>query len=330
MKRDRKTLLSLFLILICVILFFYKFNIGEIIAVINLMPVHVILSVLLLHIITLVLGAFKWYLMLAGIGQRNKMGLIFNIHISTMYFDNITPGAKMGGEGVRLYLTRRLLDIDYASVTGLIGLDKVTTMVPFILMCIMALVGQWSYFYKSSLGRWIFIVLLFLTFIILIAIVAMLNLGRKGNNINNSKPSRVKSFLANAGHVFRMLFTSKREAFLLFLLSAIIWSSYLLKMYILALAIGVNIPFHTLSSASILAYLAGMLPLTPGGLGFFDGTIGGILLLFNVDELAIGTLVLLYRLTTYFFTLLLGGISSIILFNKVNEKKIIDKGGYKC
>ena len=44
--------------------------------------------------------------------------------------------------------------------------------------------------------------------------------------------------------------------------------------------------------------------LTPGGFGFFDGTIGGILLLFNVMDLAIGTLVLLYHLTTYFFTLL--------------------------
>ena len=48
-EKNGKTLLSLFLILICVILFFYKFNIREIIAVINLMPVHVILSVLLLH-----------------------------------------------------------------------------------------------------------------------------------------------------------------------------------------------------------------------------------------------------------------------------------------
>ena len=321
MKGHGKTIFSLILILISVSLFFYKFNIREIMAVVNLIPVYVILLVLLLHIITLVLGSYKWYLMLAGIDHHRKMGLIFKIHISTIYFDNITPGAKMGGEGVRLYMMRRLAGTDYASVTGLIGLDKVTSMLPFIAMCIIAFAWQWSNFYKSLLGRWIFIVLFFLTLIILTATAALLKLGRKGRGFNEIKPSRLKLFLASAGHAFREVFTRKREVFPLLFLSSIIWFSYLLKMYILARAIGIKIPFGILSSASILAYLVGMLPLTPGGLGFFDGTIGGILLLFNVNELAIGTLVFLYRLTTYFFTLLLGGIASIALFNKVSEKK---------
>ena len=87
----------------------------------------------------------------------------------------------------------------------------------------------------------------FFNIIILTATVAMLNLGRKGNNINNSKPSRVKSFLANAGHVFRMLLPVNGRLSLIPSF-VIIWFSYLLKMYILALPIGVNIPSHLIIS----------------------------------------------------------------------------------
>lgn len=328
MKRHGKTILSLILILISVIIFLYNFNISEIMATIHLIPGPVILLAFFLHLLTLVLGALKWYLMLAGIGQGNKPGLIFKIHISTIFFDNLTPGARIGGEGVRLYLTRNLLGIDYASITGLIGLDKVLTLIPFILLCLLALVWQGQFFQQGSLFRGIFIVLSLLVLLVIIAIVALLKLGKK-KGTDDARLSRFKSFLANAGHSFRLIFTRKRGLLPLLFLSSIIWFIYLLKIYILAEAIGINIAFKTLSSASILAYLVGILPLTPGGLGLFDGTLSGFLLLFNADKATVGSLVLLYRLTTYFFTLLLGGLASIILFNKVLERKnIIDEGGF--
>lgn len=328
-KKHKGKVLLLTVGVILISMFFYNFNIREIVYVVRSVPKYAILLTLFLHLLTLILGSLKWRIMLRNINYHNDMGLIFKIHISSIYFDNITPGAKIGGEGVRLYFMRNILGTDYASAMGLLSLDKVITLLPFIAMCVPAVIWQWHILNKNFVAKWALIVIIVLAIIVTAIIVAMLRFGGKSEEASKTQLSKFKLFFSNAGYSFRFVFAKRGEMLPLILLSTILWLCYPLKMHVLALAIGIDISFKVLSSASILAYLVGMLPLAPGGLGFYDGTIGGILLSLGISSPKIGSLVLLYRLTTYLFSLALGGIATIDLFNRVvSSKKVANKGGY--
>lgn len=322
-KRHGRTILLLTVGILSVATFFYKFDIGKIMALISITPKRMIWMALLLHLLTLLLGALKWNIMLKGIGEYNDKGFIFKIHVSSVFFDNITPGAKMGGEGIRLYLMRNILDVDYASAVGLLSLDKVVTLLPLIVMAVLAIIWQWQILGKVFISNKMFITIMLLLTVTGIVVGIMLRAGWPSKGDNSDRFSRIRLFLADSGFAFRLVFADRRRVLFLLLASTTIWICYPIKIYILAMAMGMDISFSILSSISIIAYLVGMLPLSPGGLGSYDAAMGKMLFLLGVGETAIGSLILLYRLTSYFFSLSLGGIATIDLLGKIRNNKIL-------
>ncbi len=297
----------------------HNFNMKEIMDVVRSVPTYMIVVIILLHLLLLILGAFKWHIMLREISDGYNFSLIFKIHIAGICVDNITPGAKMGGEGVRLYFMRNFLGVDYGSVAGILALDKVVTIFSFIVMCIPAIVWQIGMFSGTSITIWYVVVSLFLAFFIITVVVFMMKLDNSNRRHTSTKFSKIKLFFTKARSSFKNIFYNSKKLFVLTLLSFILWAFYPLKLCILASSIGMDISFKGLASASMLAYLIGMLPLTPGGLGLYDGVMSTMLLSFGVSRTDIGALVILYRLTTHFFSLIFGGVAAIDLFKVIHN-----------
>ena len=126
------------------------------------------------------------------ISDGYNFSLIFKIHIAGICVDNITPGAKMWGEGVRLYFMRNFLGVDYGSVAGILALDKVVTIFSFIVMCIPAIVWQIGMFSGTSITIWYVVVSLFLAFFIITVVVFMMKLDNSNRRHTSTKFSKIK------------------------------------------------------------------------------------------------------------------------------------------
>ena len=56
------------------------------------------------------------------------------------------------------------------------------------------------------------------------------------------------------------------------------------KLYYITRAMGLNISFLNAFAATIISYIAGMVPLLPGGLGSFEGTMVGLFLIWGLGR----------------------------------------------
>lgn len=91
------------------------------------------------------------------------------------------------------------------------------------------------------------------------------------------------------------------------LLSCGVWTLDILRLKLVALALNIDLSLNLIITVSILSFLLGALPLTPGGLGIIEGGLISLLLYFGLPLASAGSFVFLERLISY-------GVSSLIGF----------------
>ena len=91
------------------------------------------------------------------------------------------------------------------------------------------------------------------------------------------------------------------------------WLAFAAVLYISATAIGNPVPFGVAMLSVALSKVGFVVP-TPGGLGGVEAALAGVLVLLTPMSGAVAVAVaLLYRFATYWFTILIGGVTSILL-----------------
>ena len=96
----------------------------------------------------------------------------------------------------------------------------------------------------------------------------------------------------------------KNAKAMLFFLSIFIWLLYPAKMYILAVQITPDVNAVYIGAVAFVSYMVAMLPIFPGGLGGFEGTMSGLLAAmgFIISDAAVITI--LFRFITFWFVML--------------------------
>jgi hypothetical protein len=80
-----------------------------------------------------------------------------------------------------------------------------------------------------------------------------------------------------------------------------------------AMAIGYNIPFSLAAVAGITSFLAQTIPLTPAGIGVYEGTMAGVFVLFGIPRSTGFSLALVDHFVRASVTIIFGMISTIHL-----------------
>ena len=92
------------------------------------------------------------------------------------------------------------------------------------------------------------------------------------------------------------------------LLSLFIWAFFAIKSYFIAQALGVDIGFISIAMVTYITYMVAMIPLTPGGLGTFEGSMVLLLAPLGVAFHEGLLLALIIRFVTFWFVFLLSAI----------------------
>ena len=350
MMQDTRYKNIFYSILIILVLCYLYFIVGidELLSTLTRLDPGLFFFLATLQMITQILLAYRLQLLIRALKYRIGFMKLFAIHLAGALVENITPAAKAGSEPARVYLLHKegILLKDAFTVT-LVG--KYVDMIPFTVLLLL------SYTYLATQ----FILPAPLIVAIQASIVLIIFLGTSGVIFLYRNEKIAVKILRNAMKILHF-FTAKRaknrerhavqvqvqvqldaeaeaavknfkrslfnivqdKAVLTISLSAsiIVWLLYPLKIYVIFYTLGTDISFGIVACVTFLAYLVGLIPLLPGGLGIYEGSAIALYSILGISLADATVAVIIGRLFTFWFVILLGTLAAIILKIKTNSE----------
>ncbi len=283
----------------------------------------IMLGLALLQIITLGMAAYQWRFLLHKLGRRLSFLRVFSIHLAGGFVESVTPSVKLGGEAVKLFLFRQATALPHRELAGAMLAHKYLSLFPFVLLC--------APFIILAALRQEVPAPVYVAFMALAAVFALIfwllhcrpERRMTDGPIHSVPPTRSRrpfatlaskihgmtSFLNDGARHSRALTVSAERGGLL-LISLLIWGLYPAKVYVVTLMLGYDINFLYVALATYTAYLVSMLPLFPGGLGSFEGSMALMLSLGGISPAEGLAVALLARIITYWFPLVFSAAAS--------------------
>lgn len=353
MMQDTRYKNIFYSILIILVLCYLYFIVGidELLSTLTRLDPGLFFFLTTLQMITQILLAYRLQLLIRALKYRIGFMKLFAIHLAGALVENITPAAKAGSEPARVYLLHKegILLKDAFTVT-LVG--KYVDMILFTVLLLL------SYTYHTYLATQ-FILPAPLIVAIQASIVLIIFLGTSGVIFLYRNEKIAVKILRNAMKILHF-FTAKRaknrerhavqvqvqvqldaeaeaavknfkrslfnivqdKAVLTISLSAsiIVWLLYPLKIYVIFYTLGTDISFGIVACVTFLAYLVGLIPLLPGGLGIYEGSAIALYSILGISLADATVAVIIGRLFTFWFVILLGTLAAIILKIKTNSE----------
>ncbi len=304
-------------------------GLGEIVSILFDLDASLLILFLIslgtLQLITLCLVAFQWYYLFGKSSEEISFSRVFLINQTGGFVESVTPSSKMGGEAAKLYLYNNITSIDYEKLTSLLLGHKYISLAPFLLIGFFTLVFLASFLYAMPL-----VVYLSFGSLGVLTLILFLLIYFEGKSSGWSKKLDVGfpmiekfytkfilavQFVQRASNTTKKILTPKTRNSL-FVVSFVVWAIYPFKIYVTAQVLGIQLNFLLAIIVTYSTYLVSMLPITPGGLGTFEGSMAVILRL-NGFLFAEGmAIALLARVITFWFPLLISAGSTIYLIKK--------------
>jgi len=283
-------------------------------------PIEIVAIVIGLQIVSQLLVNYQWY----KIAKLTNLFIPFHrmLYINCLgsVVDSITPGVKVGGEITRTIQISRIGKCSVEQSGTIPVLQKIFSLSAFFFIQLFAvgfLIRTVSLFESEHIQISIYSVLLL--FLLIFATIFFI-------------PHRIKSYLSTkkSPRFFHSLLEQvvvirkNTKAWVpLLLLSFLIWLIYPFKLYILAIQIFNNVPIIYIVAITFVSYMVAMLPIFPGGLGGFEGTMVGLFTAVGLPISCAAVITLLFRFITFWLVMLLSII--FIAFYKIYYK--LCKGG---
>jgi uncharacterized protein (TIRG00374 family) len=251
-------------------------------------------SAIATYFISVAIWAGRWQTALSFINCRISFVTRYLILCATVFLNNITPGARVGGDPFgRIYMLRKLENTSYSSgMASLIGEFALTPLV--VVSFLMG--GLFLQFGKGSLqlslilmAAWVFAALgtIFIPRLFFkkrIAVKGISNiarrvLGRFGRH--KDVQATVEGIEAFYSSTYTIM-DKWQKVLPIGAWTLLTGALDIFRFYAIFLALGYHPSFSTLLVASSLPIIVGLIPLLPGGLILVEGSLISILVLFGV------------------------------------------------
>lgn len=297
MKRIMQYSLLLIAIVASVILY-RLLDFTSLYAMIQKVPYFSLLLLISWQLLTIYLLVLQWQWLLRQQKYSPTFRELWHVQLYSILIESLFVGSKLGSESMRLfYLTKRYTK-RWSHSVALIAAQKTYSMAAFITFLLLFIWIEPKFF------SIVFQNLSFSTsFYIVIGISVLLCfLLYKSYSFFPKMKQSILSFYRS----FQLLFSNRQNGWKQYFLSFIIWIFYPLKGFYIAYILQIPISTGTLCFILIISYTVAQLPLTPGGIGTFEGTIISMLMYVGVSlELAF-LYTLVFRFMTHWLQVLIG------------------------
>jgi len=303
-----------------------------------------ILIALGIHIVSIACWALRIKSMSWSLGYKVPFLHSFNLVCSNMFIASVTP-SQVGGEPVRVYeLTKA--KVPGADATAIVLMERVFDAVILIFGALISIlllnlrigVGDVVlpdvYMIISYIGIGIFAAALVLFVIVarrpdwgrlLVRKVVGFFLRKfKKKWSEDKRHDAVEGAVVQADRFYLALdhfMTKSKKGIVLGLFwTAIFWFLEFELVSFILMGLGIQPYFVLTFILMVIVTFIMMIPLTPGGAGVAEISMGGLFSLIVPKEL-LGIFVLIWRLITYYFNLLIGFIASLIILRREAKGK---------
>lgn len=268
-------------------------------------PLHLLLLAGL-QTATLFLRSLSWTLLLRQEAGPVGAGTVFSSYLAGTFIESVTPSAKFGGEAARVFLLARKTGLPVARLTGVAAVSSFYSLLPFA--GFLLLTGWMARSLPIVSAPVLAAAALFAAFVAGLGIFSLA--GRPVREEPEAAPpanraGRVIRLLRESSAQARQLAQSPGQRLGLIGIGTLLWGLYPLKLIWVASALGLRPGAAVLMAGVYIAYLVSMVPLLPGGLGTFEGTLSMILVSGGLSVPEALATALLLRALTYWFPLAL-------------------------
>lgn len=251
---------------------------------------------ILIQIASYILGSFRWWLLLKGIGIQIPFLKALSPYYLGLFFNQFLP-TGIGGDAVRVY---KLYQQGYAGapLAASTMIDRLIGLLALLMLASLAVIFPGAHVVPATVVTLVSITLAALVigtalFLFMpfpgwaVALTARVN----AQTIHGRFLKVLRACRAYNGHP-RLLFAS---LFLSFILQSLMIIVYI----VLARALGLDIPPTMFFIAVPLVFVASTLPFTIGGLGVREGALVAVLGLFGVGMIPSGQLASVYLIALW-------------------------------
>tara|TARA_Y100000310_G_scaffold58145_1_gene53404 strand:+ start:1670 stop:2710 length:1041 start_codon:yes stop_codon:yes gene_type:complete len=327
-------IISIFLAGLLLLYVFYKIGIREIFSSVVNTPIWALAVVFLLYVLMYILHVVKWKFVVDKVGTVSFSKLM-PIFLAGGLFNQITPGTTSGGQPYRALHLSQNNKKDFAKNLSTTMYDFATNAILHTLILVVSFFVLFSFDLPLHLFLTLLVALLAAIGLVIITTIIIIKFEHKSKFLYEvlaivyhfklfhairKKYSTVSAFTSTIFrevHVFvkEMIYFFKDRSLLIksIIIDLVMKIIAVLQIYILFIALGVNInPFPILVVFSI-AELINFLTFTPGGIGVVETLMIGLYGAFGIPLAAAAVVTGFQRFFLYIFEFVFGYISYIYL-----------------
>jgi uncharacterized membrane protein YbhN (UPF0104 family) len=267
----------------------------EILSILRETRIRYIILAISAYLLSVYLFAVRWQQVLACIGYDLKATSLVPIYFGAVLINNITPGGNMaGGESFRILWANKSFGISYTNAFKTILFERLVEAIPITFLIAYAL---YSFpFLEVKFLPYTNVLTLNSTYLVIFALLAV-------GMVVWFFRAKFSSLLEIVKQNWKQL----NKSFIpVLLLSCCVWVLDIIRLKSVSLALNIDLSVNLIITVSILSFLLGLLPLTPGGIGVIEGGLISMLLYIGLPLASAGSFVFLERFISLGLSSLIG------------------------
>lgn len=317
---------SLFpLSILLILLLLWWAGIGEIQEVLKNANADYLLLAVLVCIVSLITWALRWDVLLKSLGIRSPFKNVLAGLLIGVFVNNVTPGARGGGEPVRMYYISKKTGEPYGHVFATVMMDRVSDVIPVVIMLLLATIHVY-YLGSLTLSAVIFLID-FVFAVLLLSLLGIFLSERRTKNLlywfyrrfKKLMPKKALKYESKFFHAvevsvpqfqenFRRLLRHRRAFLMALIYSGISWSLIVLRSYFIFLSLNYRIPLMSVLVVQVVGTVLGMMSVVPGGAGITEAINSAVYIFLGIDKELAVTATVLDRLVSYWVPTVIGAV----------------------
>jgi len=324
--------------LVIIILLIWWAGLEEVVGILKGARLDYFLLAILTYVGAVITWALRWRVLLNSLNIKAPFKTIVGALFVGVFINNVTPGARGGGEPVRMYYLSKHTKEPYGHVFATIMLDRILDVIPVVVMLLLATL------YVYNLGS----VTLTMTLLLLDASFAFVTLTTVGILLSEKKtkgilywfyrqfgrimPKKAAKYEEKFIHTvevsvpqfqekFKFLLKHKKAFLMSLFYSFAFWFLVLLRSYFIFISINNPIKLLDVMVVQMIGIVVGMFMIIPGGAGIIELINSAVYVLLGIDKEVAVTATILERLISYWAPTIIGAGVMTHFGIKVSEEK---------
>ena len=283
------------------------------------------------------LWSLRWQILLNQSDIRIPFKRVLEATLIGIFVNNVTPGARGGGEPVRMYLIKKRSESSYGKIFATIATDRMLDAIPIVIFTIIA------FWYALDLGTHLVLVVLLVSVIIVVSVILLsilfslnerLAMGllmrifrlirrifpRKFEDKEEKAEEIIKTHVMDFKKTFVMLSKNKLALFGSTTISFMIWISALLRTYLVFLSLNYPLALHKVLMVQMAGMAVGLISIIPGGIGITEAIFSALYLSLAIDKTLAVTATMVDRTLSFWIPTLVGALIATHLGIRLTEE----------